>query len=89
MDSRENETPREGAGRPTRPARSGDARALDSLDEAILLFDVEGNPLERWSLPDFVDFETEPEDIVIDGAGEHIYIAEVRQHRVLHLVRSP
>lgn len=60
----------------------------DSLDESILLFDVEGNPLERWDLPELFDFVTEPEDIVIDARGEHIYVAEVRQHRVLHLLRS-
>ena len=59
----------------------------DSLDEAILLFDTDGNALERWSLPELVDFTTEPEDIVIDALGEHIYVAEVRQHRVLHFVR--
>jgi hypothetical protein len=30
---------------------------------------------------------SEPEDIVIDATGTHIYIAEVLGHRVLHLTR--
>ena len=59
----------------------------DSLAEAILVFDREGNPLERWSLPQIVGFRTEPEDIVIDAAGVNIYVAEVLQHRVLRLRR--
>lgn len=59
----------------------------DSLDEAIMVFDVEGNPVERWLLPEIVGFVTEPEDIVLDATGANIYIAEVRQARVLQLAR--
>lgn len=59
----------------------------DSLEQAILVFDVEGNPLERWWLPAITGFTTEPEDIVLDATGENIYIAEVRQAYVLHLTR--
>lgn len=60
----------------------------DARDESILLFDLEGRPLERWSLPDIAGFVTEPEDIVVDSTGLNIYVAEVRQARVLHLQRE-
>lgn len=60
----------------------------DSLAQTIGLFDVDGTLLESWYLPDILGEDSEPEDIVLDAAGEHIYVAEVRNHRVYHLVRS-
>ncbi len=60
----------------------------DSLADAVLLFDPEGRPLERWDLAAIVGSASEPEDVVIDPAGEHIYLGDVRNHRVLHLVRE-
>lgn len=60
----------------------------DSLADAVLVFDSEGGPLERWDLETMVGSRSEPEDIVIDPTGTHIYIGEVRGHRVLHLSRS-
>lgn len=69
-----------------------DARDLvyvcDSLAQTVGVFDVGGVLLERWYLPPILGEETEPEDIVLDAAGEHIYIAEVRNHRVYHLART-
>ncbi len=68
-----------------------DARAVvhvcDSLAQIIGLFDPDGVLLERWYLPEILGEDTEPEDIVLDAAGEHIYVAEVRRHRVYHLIR--
>ena len=58
----------------------------DSLAQTIALFDIEGTFIERWSLRDVVG-ESEPEDIVLDASGEHIYVVEVRFHRVHHLMR--
>lgn len=60
----------------------------DSIAQTVGLFDVEGTLLARWHLPDIVGEPTEPEDIVVDSAGEHIYVAEVKNHRVYHLVRE-
>jgi len=60
----------------------------DSLADTIYVFDTAGNVLERWDLAAIVGSRSEPEDIVIDAAGVHIYIGEVRGHRVLHLVRA-
>ena len=59
----------------------------DSLADEVLVFDVDGVALERWDLEAIVGSASEPEDIVIDASGTHIYIAEVRGHRVLHLTR--
>ena len=59
----------------------------DSLADEVMVFDESGAPLQRWDLGAIVGFQSEPEDIVIDAAGENIYIGEVRNHRVLHLVR--
>jgi DNA-binding beta-propeller fold protein YncE len=70
-----------------------DARDLvhvcDSLADRVLVFDVDGAAIERWDLAAIVGSSSEPEDIVIDTAGTHIYIGEVRGHRVLHLMRPP
>ena len=57
----------------------------DSLAETVYRFDTDGGLLDRWYLPPILGETTEPEDIVIDAAGENIYIAEVRNHRVYHL----
>lgn len=59
----------------------------DSLANEVLVFDVDGTALERWNLTEIVGSPSEPEDIVIDATGTHIYIAEVLGHRVLHLTR--
>lgn len=58
----------------------------DSLAETIILFDVDGNLLDTWDLAAIYGSRSEPEDIVIDPDGEHIYVAEVFGHRVLHLL---
>jgi len=60
----------------------------DSLAQRVGLFDTEGTLLQRWDLTEILPMATEPEDIVIDAAGRHIYIAEVLNHRVWHLVRD-
>ncbi len=57
----------------------------DSLSQVVALFDTEGTLLDVWDLQEIYGSRSEPEDIVIDRAGEHIYIAEVFEHRVLHL----
>ena len=59
----------------------------DSLADAVVLFDTEGQLLDRWQLTEIVGERSEPEDIVLDSGGGHIYLGEVRNHRVLHLVR--
>jgi DNA-binding beta-propeller fold protein YncE len=59
----------------------------DSLAERVTLFDPEGTPLQRWNLAEIFGGSSEPEDIVIDREGKHIYIGEVRFHRVIHLIR--
>ncbi len=58
----------------------------DSLAEVVVLFDVDGNVVDVWDLARIVGARTEPEDIVIDAAGEHVYVGEVFGHTVLHLV---
>ena len=58
----------------------------DSLNAEVLTFATDGAELERWDLNSIIGFESEPEDIVIDATGTHIYVAEVRLHRVLHLM---
>jgi DNA-binding beta-propeller fold protein YncE len=57
----------------------------DSLADAVLLFDTEGTFLRAWDLAAIVGSASEPEDIVIDPAGEHIYVADVLNHRIVHL----
>jgi tripartite motif-containing protein 71 len=57
----------------------------DSLAEIVALFDVDGNPRGIWDLGEIVGTRTEPEDIIIDATGRHIYIGEVFGHTVLHL----
>ncbi len=59
----------------------------DSLADLVFVFDPSGTPLQRWDLGAISGFQSEPEDIVIDPAGQNIYIGEVLNHRVLHLVR--
>lgn len=61
----------------------------DSRDQVVALFDTAGRLRELWDLAAIVGYRTEPEDIVLDAAGEHIYIAEVFHHSVLHLRRRP
>jgi DNA-binding beta-propeller fold protein YncE len=58
----------------------------DSLAQLVLLFDVEGKSLGKWDLEKIYGERSEPEDIVIDADGKHIYVAEVYRHRVLHLL---
>lgn len=58
----------------------------DSLAEVVALFDTDGALLTTWDLRAIYGQRSEPEDIVIDAAGRHIYIGEVYGHRVLHLV---
>ena len=57
----------------------------DSLNQIVALFAPSGSLLDVWDLSEIVGYRTEPEDIVIDAAGEHIYVAEVFRHSVLHL----
>ncbi len=59
----------------------------DSLADRVFVFDTAGAPIQQWDLGAIVGFQSEPEDIVIDAAGQNIYIGEVLNHRVLHLVR--
>ncbi len=59
----------------------------DSLADEVLRFAADGSFLGRWSLTEVVGETSEPEDIVLDPTGAHLYIGEVRNHRVLHLVR--
>ena len=59
----------------------------DSLAETVSLFDVDGGALAQWNLAAIIGTRTEPEDIVLSPDGAHIYIAEVFEHRVYHLVR--
>ena len=61
----------------------------DSLAETVYLFDRDGGTLARWRLRDVLGDASEPEDIVLDDTGEHIYIVEVRQHRVHYLRPRP
>ena len=61
----------------------------DSLADLVLVFDPDGAAIQRWDLATIVGSPSEPEDIVIDESGEHIYIGEVRGHRVLHLTTLP
>jgi DNA-binding beta-propeller fold protein YncE len=57
----------------------------DSLAESVLLFDGDGAFLEQWHMRDVLGETSEPEDIVLDPTGEHIYVVEVRSHRVHYL----
>lgn len=57
----------------------------DSLAQVVALFDTTGTLIDVWDLEKIYGRRSEPEDIVIDSAGEHIYIAEVYEHSVLHL----
>ncbi len=60
----------------------------DSVAETVYRFDVDGALLERWYLPDILGEPSEPEDIVTDETGEHVYLVEVLNHRVYHLLRQ-
>lgn len=57
----------------------------DSKRQTVSLFDTEGTPIQDWYLQEILGVETEPEDIVIDAVRDHLYIAEVLEHRVYHL----
>ena len=57
----------------------------DSLAETVILFDREGGVVDRWSLRDVLGQPSEPEDIVLDSTGEHIYVVEVKSHLVHYL----
>lgn len=59
----------------------------DSHADEVLLFATDGALRARWPLSPVVGDSSEPEDIVLDTTGTHIYIGEVRNHRVLHLRR--
>lgn len=61
----------------------------DSLAETVVVFDRDGGVLDRWFLRPILGEITEPEDIVLDPTGEHVYLVEVRNHRVHHLHRRP
>jgi DNA-binding beta-propeller fold protein YncE len=58
----------------------------DSLAETVSLFDVDGIGIQQWRLADIIGRRTEPEDMVIDADGKHIYVAEVFEHRIYHLM---
>lgn len=58
----------------------------DSVAETIVRFDVDGGFLERWDMREILGKPSEPEDIVIDATGDHVYVVEVRNHEVYHLV---
>jgi tripartite motif-containing protein 71 len=77
--------------KPTGVFVDGDDRVhvCDSLAQTVAIFATDGTLLERWNLLDIIGRVTEPEDIVIDPTGTHIYIGEVREHRVFHLTRPP
>lgn len=60
----------------------------DSLAEAVLLYTTEGALIEQWDLRPLIGDRTEPEDIVLDPSGEHVYLVEVAGHRVFHLRRG-
>ncbi len=59
----------------------------DSVAETVVLFDRDGRFIEQWKLRSVLGEISEPEDIVLDPDGEHIYVVEVRSHRVHHLKR--
>lgn len=59
----------------------------DSLAETVVLFNRDGGFIEHWNLRNVLGESSEPEDIVLNPAGEHIYVVEVRSHRVHHLMR--
>ncbi|MCA9667050.1 MAG: NHL repeat-containing protein [Myxococcales bacterium] len=58
----------------------------DSLAQLVIVFDTAGGVLARWDMARITGTRTEPEDLVIDAAGQHVYVAEVFGHRVYHLV---
>ena len=58
------------------------------MAETIVLFDTDGSTLEVWNLAEIYGDTTKPEDVVIDDSGTHIYVADVENHQVLHLVRE-
>lgn len=60
----------------------------DSIADTIVVFDVGGNPLASWDLEAIVGSSSEPEDLIITADGEHIYIGDVLNHRVVHLRRK-
>jgi tripartite motif-containing protein 71 len=57
----------------------------DSSAQVVAIFDVDGGSTGAWNLAELVGRQTEPEDLVIDAAGRHVYIAEVFGHTVVHL----
>lgn len=70
-------------------AEDGIVYVCDSLRDQVLLFTGEGAFIESWNLAAVVGDASEPEDIVLDPTGTQIYLGEVRNHRVLHLERTP
>ncbi len=54
----------------------------------MVRFDSAGTLLDRWDLRAILGESSEPEDLVIDSTGVHVYVAEVLNHRVYHLVRN-
>lgn len=60
----------------------------DSLAEAVLSYTTEGALIDQWDLRPLIGDRTEPEDIVLDPSGEHVYLVEVAGHRVFHLRRT-
>lgn len=57
----------------------------DSLAQVVAIFHGDGGTREVWNLAQLVGRRTEPEDLVIDAVGRHVYIAETFDHTVLHL----
>ena len=66
----------------------GTVYVCDSLEDDIVVHDPDGNVVDTWNLAAIVGTDSEPEDIVISADGVHIYVADVLQHRVVHLQRT-
>ena len=60
----------------------------DSLAEAVISYTTDGELIDQWDLRPLIGDRTEPEDIVLDPTGEHVYVVEVAGHRVFHLRRT-
>jgi DNA-binding beta-propeller fold protein YncE len=60
----------------------------DATRDQIVILDADGARLATWDLAAIVGAPSEPEDIVITGDGDHIYLGDVLNHRVIHLSRA-
>lgn len=60
----------------------------DALEDEIVIFDTNGTRLSTWDVTAIVGSPSETEDIVITADGVHIYLGDVRNHRVIYLRRT-